>query len=208
MLRPDSQHQLVWGHKTPHIERKLQDIVPWLHQAGQPFYNIFLDGADPDSTLRRWLMRRSSELSLQRIRLLITDDRIAGGYVSLSGRDLPGCRQADLLDLARSMGTESYTRLRDRMEDLRDLFAPVEENDFYLSKLGLLPQKDSPSLRQVLLDDCIRRATQGGFRRVRVDVPEQDRSRRDFYGGQGFDAIYRGKAPTSNLKYLAMVFDL
>lgn len=208
MLRHRSQHQLVWGHKTPNIEHKLQEIVPWVLQAGRPFYNIFLHGADPETTIHRWLTRRSSELSLQRLRLLISDDRIVGGYISLSGRDLPGSRQADLLDLARSMGPDSYPQLRDRMEDLRDLFAPVEENDFYLSKLGLLPQHQSPSLRQALLDDCIRRARQGSFRRVRVDVPEQDRTLRDFYGGQGFEAFYRGKAPTSNLKYLSMAFDL
>lgn len=210
MLRRGSlhQHQFVWGHKTPNIEAKFDDIIPWVQEAGRPFFDIFLDGADQRATLRRWLQRRSSEVSLHRTRFLIADDRIAGGYISLSGLELPGCRQADLLDLARSMGSESYTELRDRMEDLRDLFAPVEENDFYLSKLGLLHQYESPSLRQVLLDDCVRRARQGGFRRVRVDVPERERSIRDFFGGQGFDAVYRGKAPSSNLKYLSMVFDL
>ncbi len=198
----------AWGHKTPQIERKLIDIVPWVHQAGRPFFDIFLDGADPEDVLNRWLQRRSSELSLHRTRLLIHDDRIAGGYISLAGRDLPAARQADLLDLAREMTDLTYADLRDRMEDLKDLFAPVEDNDFYLSKLGLLPSIDHPGLHQHLLDDCMRRAHQGSFRRVRVDVAEHHSDLRELYSSYGFQAVYRGKSPVSDLRYLAMICDL
>lgn len=208
MNRNSSQVQIVWGHKTPNIDRKLNDIIPWVRDAGRPYYDIFLDGTDLDSTIARWLQRRSSEVSLQRTRLLVTDDRITGGYISLAGRELPGCRQADLLDLAREMGEHSYSELRARMDDLRDLFAPVEENDFYLSKIGVLSHMQGQGLSHHLMRDCIRRATQGGFRRVRLDVPEHHKVARELYRTHDFEPVYRGKTPVSNLRYIAMVCDL
>jgi GNAT superfamily N-acetyltransferase len=200
--------QFAWGHKTPQIQAKLPDIVPWIHEAGRPYFDIFLEGADPHFTLSRWVQRRSSEISLHRTRLLIHDDRIAGGYISLAGHDLPGARQADLLDLAREMTDRTYSELRERMEDLRDLFAPVEDNDFFVSKIGVLPSQLGRGLSQHLLDDCLRRARQGSFRRVRVDVPEHHQRARELFRAYGFEAVYRGKSSLSNLRYLAMVCDL
>ncbi len=205
MTRNTQQVQIVWGHKTSHLDKKLNDIVPWIHQAGRPYYDIFLRGNDVHSVIAQWLKRRSSELSLRRTRLLVADDRIAGGYISLAGGDLAGCRQADLLDLARTMGEHSYRELRDRMDDLSDLFAPVEDHDFYLSKLGVLPRMEGRGLSQYLMDDCLRRARQGGFGRVRTEVPEHDEETREFYETYGFKPIYRGKTSMSNLRYLSMV---
>lgn len=207
MTRHGTQFQLLWGHKTPQIESRLHDLIPWLTHAGRPYFDVFFEGVSPEDTLTRWMQRSSSEFALQRTRFLIDDQVIVGGYISLAGRDLAGCRQADLLDLARTMGESSYSTLRTRMNDLKDLFVPVEENDFYLSYLGLLPEKESPRRQQALLNDCLRRARQGGFGRLRVDVPEQS-PQRDFYAGQGFNVAYRGKSRSSNLKYLTMVYSL
>ena len=207
-MKPNHPVQFAWGHKTPRVEAKIQDIIPWIHEGGRPFFDVFLAGADPQRTLRRWLMRRSSEFSLHRTRLLLFDGRIAGGYITLAGRDLPAARQADLLDLAREIQDHTYGDLRERMDDLRDLFAPVEDNDFFLSRLGVLPSFQGRGLDQHLLDDCLRRARQGSFRRVRVDVPEGHHPLRDLLRSYGFRAVYRGKSPLTNLRYLAMVCDL
>ena len=208
MTRRSNQVQIVWGHKTPQIDQKLDDIVPWVRQSGQPYYDIFLRGNDIDAIVSRWLQRRSSEISLRRTRLLIHGDRIAGGYIALAGRELPGCRQADLLDLAREMGEHSYSDLRARMDDLSDLFAPVEEHDFYLSKIGVMPRIEDQEMERNLMDDCLRRASQGGFGRVRADVPEHLEDQRGFFESYGFRPIYRGKTKESNLRYLAMVCDV
>lgn len=205
MTRHSQQVQIVWGHKTSHIDKKIHDIVPWIREAGRPYFDIFLRSNDVDAIIARWLNRRSSELALRRTRLLIADDRIAGGYVSLAGGDLAGCRQADLLDLAREMGEHSYKELRSRVDDLSDLFAPVEDHDFYLSKLGVLPRMEGHDLSQHLLEDCLRRARQGGFGRVRTDVPEHRQETREFYATYGFRPIYRGKTSKSDLRYLSMV---
>lgn len=206
MNRRAMEYQLIWGHKTPQVEAKFGDIIPWVYQSGRPYYDVFLEGADHEEILRRWMQRSSSEIALRRTRLLLDDQRIVGGYISHSGRELAGCRQADLLDLARSLGDISYQSLRRRMEDLKELFAPVEENDFYLSRHGLLPGKECPRRRQALLQDCLRRARQGGFGRLRVDVAEENREARDFYQGQGFLVAYRGKSEHSRLRYLSMIF--
>lgn len=205
MTRSSRQVQIVWGHKLPDVHRCTDHIIPWVHQSDAPYYEIYLRGNDIDAVLRRWLRRRSSEVSLRRARLLIADDRICGGYIALAGGELPGCRQADLLDLAREMGEYSYSDLRARMDELGNLFAPVEEHDFYLSKLGVLPEVEDGELSHCLMDDCLRRAQQGGFGRVRVDIPERDEENREFYEGYDFRPIYRGKTDSSDLRYLSMI---
>lgn len=204
MTRRPQQVQIVWGHKLSQIDQKLDEIIPWVRQADRPFYDIFLLGIDAEITIGRWLQRHSSELSLQRTRLLIADDCIAGGYIAVAGSKLTGCRQADLLDLARQMGEHSYTELRARMDDLSTLFAPVEDHDFYLSKLGICPRMEGRNLEKHLLDDCLHRARQGGFGQVRVDVPEHNAASRGFYEAHGFQPIYRGKSRSSDLRYLSM----
>ena len=208
MTNRSEQVQIVWGHKTSKVEQKMADIVPWIYEADRPYFDIFLDGTNPRQVLARWLQRRSSEISLRRARLLIADDRIGGGYVAVAGSELRGCRQADLLDLARSMGDHSYSDLRARMEGLSDLFAPVEEHDFYLSKLGVMSRVEGRGLSYRLMDDCVRRADQGGFGQVRVDVPEHYEETVEWYQTYGFQPIFRGKTKDGSLKYLAMVFDL
>ena len=204
MTRHNAHTQIVWGHKTPRAEHHVDAIVPWVREADRHFYDIFLDGNNIDHVLRRWIGRDSSEIALRRTRLLICDDRIAGGYVALAGSELPGCRQADLLDLAREMGNGSYAALRARMDDLSDLFAAVEDHDFYLSKLGLLPDFKDRDLRPELMDDCLRRARQGGFGRVRVDVAENDKDHLAFFEGYQFRPIYRGKTRATELRYLSL----
>ncbi len=206
--RTDRQIQIVWGHKTPHIEQKLDDIIPWVHQAGQPYYDVFLEGTDSEEVLSRWLQRRSSELALRRTRLAVVDDRIAGGYIAVAGTDLAACRQADLLDLARTMGDRSYSELRSRMNDLDELFAPVEAHDFYLSKLGVMPRAAHRELEIPLLDDCIQRAEHGGFGQVRTDVCEDDEAMRSLLQTYGFRPIYRGKTPDGQLRYLSMSLEV
>lgn len=204
MTRRTRQVQIVWGHKTPEIEQRLDRIVPWVLDAGRPYYDVFLEGTDPREVITRWLQRRSSELALRRTRLAVADDRIAGGYVAVAGRQLAAARQADLLDLARLMGKRSYSELRARMNDLENLFAPVEAHDFYLSKLGVIQQMEDRELEHPLMDDCIRRARHGGFGQVRTDVCEDDEEMRELFETYGFRPIHRGKASTGDLRYLSM----
>lgn len=206
--RADRQVQIVWGHKTPDIDQKLDDITPWVLEAGRPYYDVFLEGTDPHEVIGRWMQRRSSELALRRTRLAVADDRIGGGYIAIAGSDLAGCRQADLLDLARSMDDHSYSELRARMNDLDDLFAPVEAHDFYLSKLGVMPRLADRELEHPLMDDCIRRARHGGFGQVRTDVCEDDDEMRGLLDTYGFRPIYRGKSSRTNLRYLSMSLEV
>lgn len=208
MTLRNRQVQIVWGHKTPDIDQKLDDVTPWILEAGRPYYDVFLEGTDPQEVIDSWLQRRSSELALRRTRLAVADDRIAGGYIAVAGGELAGCRQADLLDLARTMGNHSYSDLRERMDDLDDLFAPVEAHDFYLSKLGVMPRMEDKELEHPLMDDCIRRAQLGGFGQIRTDVSEDDEEMRDLLDTYGFRPIYRGKSTESDLRYLSMSLEV
>ncbi|TXD36570.1 GNAT family N-acetyltransferase [Lujinxingia vulgaris] len=208
LRHPSQTPPLRWGHKTPDLERRIAELLTWVRPAGQPYDDALLQGADIDKTLSRWMLRDNSEITLQRARLLMLDDRIAGGYIALSGTELRTARQADLLDVARHMGEGSYAMLRERVERLRELFAPLEDNDFVITRLGLHPDHRGRGLCHALIEDYLRRGRQGGFRRARVDVPETHRAGLDLCRAYGFDTAYRGKSNDGKLKYLTMVRDL
>ncbi|RAL22991.1 hypothetical protein DL240_08865 [Lujinxingia litoralis] len=199
---------LRWGHKTAGLEHRLSELLSWIRPAGQPYDDYLLEGVNPDEVLARWMLNDTSTITLQRARLLMIDERIAGGYIALSGTELRAGRQADLLDLARQIGEGSYAHLRARVDRVRELFAPIEDNDFTLTRLGLHPDHRGRGLCHTLIEDYLRRGRQGGFRRARVDVPETHRYALDLCRAYGFDTAYRGKSNDGKLRYLTMVRDL
>jgi hypothetical protein len=82
-----------------HAERWIPQVLPWLQEAGDPYYHWFFGGIVPaertPSLLAGWVRRRSSELSIERAVLLVTGDCALGGFIALGGADLQACRRAD-----------------------------------------------------------------------------------------------------------------
>ncbi len=200
--------RITWGHKVIDLEQHIDDILPWLAHEDRSYFRQLFGQFDVEQVFMRWLSRPSSEYSLRRLRVLLEDQRIAGGYIAVAGSELQGCRRADLLALARHHERLSYRDLRDRIDSFGELFAPVEDHDFFLSTLGLLDFASNRGLDYRLLDDCLHRADQGGFGRIRVDVAEQNRDLVQWYRTYGFRPIYRGKSDDGHLRYLSMSCDV
>ncbi len=196
--------RITWGHKVVDLSKHIDDILPWLAKKDRSYLRQLFGQFDVQNVLARWLSRPSSEFSLRRLRVLLEDGRIAGGYLATAGGELSGCRRADLLALARHHERLSYRDLRQRLTTFDELFAPVEDHDFYISSLGLLEFAAGRGLDYRLLDDCQHRAQQGGFGRLRVDVNERHRDLVQWYRTYGFRPIYRGKSNDGHLRYLAL----
>lgn len=202
------QLQVIAGDKIPGVASRLAKIVPWVLSAGRPYYDHFLAGYGMEPIIARWLTMSTSEISLKWSRLLIADDDIAGGYIALPGRILNQCRQADLLDLARQLGRNSYSQLRKRVRDLHPLFSPIENDSLYLTRLGILPHKRGQGLSHHLMKDSIAQAIAGGYPRLRLDVCEENHTARNLFEAHGFQTDHRGHALAANITYIGMKHDL
>lgn len=199
---------IVSGDEIPGVEFHFPKIIAWLRDAGRPYHEYLLAGLNPDEVLRRWLNRPTSEFALQYIRVLIVDDDIAGGYLALRGKEVARCRQEDLLDLARRRGRAAYAQIRACVRDLYPLFSPIRRNDYYLSRIGLLPHKRGQGLAHYLIQDCIERATQFNADRIRLDVSGDNQIAISLFESHQFEVDYRGHATVANLFYEGMKREL
>lgn len=192
------------AHQVPGIHDRLHEMVPWLRHADSPYFELLFAGRDGDAMTRRWLKRSDSELALQSTQVLIAEDRLAGGFIGFSGRQLGRRREADIIDLARQIGNPRCPRFRTQISDIYTLTSPVARDSYYLSKLGILPEIDAHPLRQFLLESCIERARHIGFKHLRFDVDEANTVLSRLFADNGFEVIARRQARVSSIRYLNM----
>ena len=63
----------------------------------------------------------------------------AGGFLSLSGKELRTCRKIDMLTLMADMKSDKSFDLQGRFAAARELFPHVAEDAYYLSKIWVNP---------------------------------------------------------------------
>jgi hypothetical protein len=65
------------------------EVASLLHEAGNPYFDWFFGDAERARTvIERWLLRPDSEVSMQRVVVLVVDERIAGMFEGLDGAAL------------------------------------------------------------------------------------------------------------------------
>lgn len=186
----------------------LPAVVGLVHEAGNPYFDWFFGGPEQTAaTLAAWVRRPSSEVSLERVALAQLGDEAVGMYVALPGPELQHCRQVDTLALLKAAGHDQAARaaLHERIEVSRDLFAPVGPDEFYLSKMGVLPPHRGKGLGRVLTDAFLAAGRAAGFGRFRLDVSADNEPAVRLYVSCGFEVESESEA--AGLRYLAMTRD-
>jgi ribosomal protein S18 acetylase RimI-like enzyme len=184
-------------------------VLPWLYEAGNPFYDwFFRDLVDGPRTVAEWMLRPSSEVSLSRIQLLVDGSECVGGLVALSGEELLACRRADALALMTSVGRDAWGRVDEKATLARELFPPVEPTDYYLSKMGVAADRRGRGLGALVAAKYLEEGAQRGFRRFRLDVWKENPAATRLYESLGFETIAESTSERAGLTYLAMAHEL
>jgi ribosomal-protein-alanine N-acetyltransferase len=193
-------------------ERWIPQVLPWLQEAGDPYYRWFFGGIVPAdrtrSLLAGWMRRRSSELSIERAVLLVTGDCALGGFIALGGADLQACRRADALAALQAAGRQGQSLLVERVRDGRDLFGPVAADEFYLSKLGVASEFRRAGYGAKILQEYIYRGAANGFRHFRLDVWAENRPAIGLYRSFGFRVARELRNDRAGMAYLSMALEL
>lgn len=187
----------------PAPERFIPSVLAWVLEAWDPYLGWLLGEREVATRIERWMHRPSSEVAIGRVTVGELDDVVVGGYIAVDGAELPTCRISDAVASLSEAGDEADA-LRARMEASRELSEPVSPDDFYLSKLGILPGYRGKGFGRRLLDRFIEEGSALGFHRFRLDVSAQNDRAIELYRLTGFQVVSMGMVPGTSLEYVAM----
>ena len=192
----------------PAAEALVDDVLPWVHEAGCPYFDWFFGGEEAAlASLAEWMRRPSSEVYVGRLTVLQDGDRPIGGFVALTGAELEECRGEDAMAAVRAAGRDGLADLRARLAAGKELFAPVGHDDFYLSKIGVLRELRGRRYGRRLLERYLDDGRAGGFRRFRLDVSADNEPALRFYRGFGFQVVNEAASDAAGLAYTSLLLE-
>jgi len=190
----------------PDGRRYAQAVVPLVHDAGRPYFDWLFGGPEAArGRLAGWSARASSEVALDRVTVLLDDGEPAGLFVALPGAELAACRKADAVALLRETESSERPAFVERLAAVRSLFAPVEEREWYLSKLAVAPARRGRGLGGRLADAYLAAGAEQGFTRFRLDVDAGNAAALGLYESRGFRVAHDRSSETAGLRYLGLV---
>jgi ribosomal protein S18 acetylase RimI-like enzyme len=188
--------------------RWMPDALPWVHEAGNPYYDWFFGGrAEASSALIEWMVRPSSEVFIGRAVLLVEGERATGGFIALDGARLRDCRRADAVAAVEAAGYQGRRALMERMRSARGLFPPVPDDVLYLSKLGVAAAARRAGRGAHLVRAYIAAGGMLGFRRFCLDVHARNVSAIHLYQAAGFQVRSTAVSGEGDMTYLRMTLE-
>jgi ribosomal protein S18 acetylase RimI-like enzyme len=139
---------------------------------------------------------------------LISDSEFAGGFIALSGGDLRKARRADSVALLTSVAPQERHALALRLANVSELMAPVGDDEYYLSKLGLAQKFRGKRLARTLVDRYIEDGLHLGYSRFRLDVHADNEPAIRCYCSVGFRTDRRSHSQDGSLKYNSMTYEV
>jgi hypothetical protein len=198
--------QTVLGFPDP--DAIVPRALPWVLAAGQPYYDWLCGNRDTaERTVAMWMRQPASEVFIQRMQFLLCGPEIAGGIIGLSGAELKRARSADLNSYWKTLDVHSREGLIGRLSKSLDAFAPVAEDEYYASKMGLATAFLGKGLAKVMLEHCLNQGTALGYSKFRADVQTENEPSLRCCLSAGFEIFYTGQSADGALKYHALRYE-
>jgi ribosomal protein S18 acetylase RimI-like enzyme len=190
----------------PNPESTIPQAVPWIMAASYPYYEWLLGSPElAQSAVSKWMHRPSSEIFIRRVRFVLCDSQIEGGYLGMSGQELKKARMADAEALWADADESRRATLLQRMSSVSNLFPPVRDDDFYMSKFGLNPSARGRGRAWRIAKEALRDVFSQGYPRLRLDVWADNEVAIRIYQALGFELIHSAQSADGQLKYQSMV---
>jgi ribosomal protein S18 acetylase RimI-like enzyme len=190
------------------IERWIAETLPWIHEAGNPYYDwLFGGAAEAESALTAWMRRPSSEVFVGRLRLLVDNGRMVGGFIALPGSELADCRRMDAVATMQAVAPEERRSVLARMRSARGLFTTLSAQDFYLSKMGVVPHHRGAGHGATMVRQYLDVGIALGYRQFRLDVWAGNRAAVHLYEAAGFRVLRESSVDQGRMTYLDMALE-
>jgi ribosomal protein S18 acetylase RimI-like enzyme len=125
----------------------------------------------------------------------------------MNGTDLSLCRKADTLALIRDWLPSDRESIVRRIRESVGLFHVPDAGDYYLSKIGLLPQARRKGFGRMLLEGFLERGAAAGFTRFMLDVSADNALALRLYMSAGFRVVSESQHPSGTMTYLSMILN-
>jgi ribosomal protein S18 acetylase RimI-like enzyme len=193
----------------PHPESLVPRVLPWVLAAGNPYYAHLFGGAEfSQRALAGWMTRPSSEVSILRGEFLTCDGELAGGFLALNGIELKKARQADAAALWEAFPSAERATLVERMSNSANLFPPVADDEYYLTKMGLDVPYQGQGLGRALVQQYLEQGKAQNYARYRLDVHAENQAAIRCYLAAGFKVVSTSESRDRGLRYHAMRYQL
>src|SRR6202050_5237302 len=160
----------------PDPDALIARAFPWILAAGQPYYDWLCGGGEmAESTVAMWIRHPSSEASIQRMQFIQCGLEIAGGIIGLSGAELKEARTADINSYWATLDVHSRGALLGKLSQSVQVFAPVAEDEYYVSKVGLDRSFQAKGLAKALVERSLERGSALGFTKFRADIQTENK---------------------------------
>jgi ribosomal protein S18 acetylase RimI-like enzyme len=185
--------------------REIAAALRWVRAAGQPYIDWLLGGSDAaPRILEEWMRRPSSEVFIGRA-VVVDEDGPVGGFIALPGAELAYCRMQDAVAAAAAAPPQRRSALVARLRLGHELFGSVRPDDFYLSRMGVLPRARRRGYGKALVNEYLRQGIRRGFGRFAVDVSSGNDGAIDLYRSAGFTPEGEHHSPGAGMTYVRMV---
>ena len=192
----------------PNPDALIPQAVPWILAAGCPYYDWLCGGRGPaQRTVVMWMRQLSSEVSIRRVQFLELGSKIAGGVIGLSGAEVKSARTADINSYWATLDVGTRGSLIEKLSQGLRVFAPVSEDEYYISKIGLTRAFQGKGLARVLLKRCLDQGNALGYSTFRADVEVKNQPSLRIFLSMGFEIFYTGQSDDGALRYHGMRFE-
>ena len=201
----------LWEDEAPASSEFVEKLRPCIHDAGNPFADwYFGDEQIADEIIGEWMKRSSSEVYLGRGIVLIDDqEEPAGVLIGMRGAEVVACRMADFAAFCEEIGSGSGAdeAIEQVVTVSRELFPPVEEDAFYISRIAITSGKRGRGLGRRLVQHAIEVKRREGFKRFRLDVSGDSAAAIRVYESLGLEMKSRSPSTLAPLEYCAMLLE-
>ena len=114
------------------------------------------------------------------------------------------CRYQLLLEDSR----RAFSRdLIGRLSQSLNAFAPVADDEYYVSKVGLARPFQAKGLAKILVEHCLDQGTTLGYCKFRADIETENKPSLRCSRATGFEIFYTGQSADGALKYHALRYE-
>lgn len=192
----------------PDAEALIPHASMWILAAGQPYFDWLCGGREAaERTVAMWMKQPSSEVFFQRMRFLQRGSEIAGGIIGLGGAELKKARIADVNSYWKTLDVHARGSLIQKLSQSLQVFAPVAEDEYYVSKIGLARSFQGKGLAKVLVEHCLDQGTALGYSKFRADIQTENKPSLRCARVLGFEIFYTGQSADGALRYHALRFE-
>jgi ribosomal protein S18 acetylase RimI-like enzyme len=188
------------------IDECISSVLPLIYQAGNPYFDWLFGGPSVALPIIESRMRSpESEISI-RDTVVLEDNggNVVGGFVAMTGAELGGRRRADAVAYLQYVGRAGRASLLQRMQESRDLFASVQPEEFYLSKVGVRSDARGRGHGRTLVERFLLTGAADGLNHFVLDVNDGNVAALQLYRSMGFRVVREASVQGGHIKYLTM----